>query len=82
MGLSQGLAATLGHSDITELSFLYQFVERPGRFLDRNLGVDPSTLEEVQLLGSPEVLANVVNAAPQIFLTANPLSYNSEETDG
>ena len=45
MGLSQGLAAGLRHSDITEFPFLDQFVECLGRFLDRNLGVDSSTLK-------------------------------------
>jgi len=82
MGLSQGSAAGLGHSNILELSFLDQFVERPGRFLDRNLGVDSSRLEQVQLLGSSEVLVNVVNTTPQVFLAANLLSCNSEEAKG
>ena len=82
MGLSQGLAAGLGHSDITELPFLDQFVERLGRFLNRNLGVDSSTLKQVQPLGPPEVLIDVVNTAPQAFLTADLLSDDSEETKG
>lgn len=68
MSLSQGFALGLGGSDVIELSFLYQFLEGLGRFLDRNLGVDSSALEQVQLLGSPEVLVDVVNAAPQAFL--------------
>ena len=82
MGLSQGRAAGLGHSDVIKLSLLDQFSERPGRFLDRNLGVDSSAFENIQFLGSPEVLVNVVNAAPQVFLAANLLSYNSEEAEG
>lgn len=82
MGLSQGRAASLRHSDIGELSFLDQFAERPNRVLDRNLGVYSSALEKIQFLGSPEVLVNVVNATPQVFLAANPLSYNSEEAKG
>lgn len=57
-------------------------MERLSRFLDRNPGVYSSGLEKIQFLGSPEVLVNVVNAAPQVFLAANLLSYNSEEATG
>jgi len=76
MGLSQGFAFSLGRSDITELSFLDQFAEGLCRFLDRNLGVHSSTLEQVKLLGSPEVLVDVVDTAPQALLTEKLLSYN------
>ena len=82
MSLAQGRAASLGHSDVTELSFFDQLLERPGRFLYRNLGVYSSTLEQVQFLGSPEVLINVVNATPQVFRAANPLSHSSGEAKG
>jgi len=82
VGLSQSFTASFGHSDILELPFRDQFVERPGRFLDRNTAVDSGRFEQVQVLGSPEVLVNVVNTAPQVFLATNPLSYNSEEVEG
>jgi len=82
MGLSQGRAARLGHSNVSELSFIDQFLERPDGFLDRNLGVDSSALEQIQFLGSPEVLVNVVNATPHVFLAANLLSHNLEEAKG
>ena len=82
MSLSQGRAASLRHSEITELSFLDQFSKRLGRFLDWNLRVDSGTLEQVQLLGSPEVLVDVVNTTPQAFLAANPLSYNPTVAEG
>lgn len=82
MSLSQGRIASLGHSEITELSFLDQFLERSGRFLNRNLGVDSSALEQIQFLGSPEMLVDVVDTVPQTLLTAKILSYNSEGTKG
>ena len=68
MCLSQGFTASFGHSDILELSFLDQFIERPGRLLDWNPAVDSSAFEQIQVLGSPEVLVSVVNTAPQVFL--------------
>ena len=82
MGPTQGRAVGLGHSDIRELSFLDQFLESPGAFFDRNLGVDSSTLEEVQFLCTPEVFVDVVDAPSQVFLTAHPISYDSGGTEG
>lgn len=82
MSLPQSRIASLGHSEVTELSFLDQFLERSGRFLNRNLGVNSSALEQIQFLGSPEVLVDVVDTASQTFLTAKILSYNSEGTKG
>ena len=76
MGLSQSFAFGLRRSDITELSFLDQFAEGLGRFLDRNVGIYSSTLEQVQLLSSPEMLVDVVDTASQALLTAKPLSYS------
>ena len=81
VGPSQGFAAGLGRSDITEFSLLDQFLERPGRFLDRYFGVDSSTLEQVQLLASPEVLVDVIDTAPQAFLTVNLLSHHQGESE-
>ena len=79
MSLSQGRTAGFGHPDITEFSFLNQFAEGPSRLLNRNLGVDSSALKEIQFLGSPEVLIDVVDAAPEVVLPANLLSYSPEE---
>lgn len=82
MGPTQGRAVGLGHSDIRELSFLDHLLESPGALFNRNLGVDSSTLEEVQFLCSPEVFVDVVNATSQVFLTAHSLSYGSGGTEG
>jgi len=76
VSLSQGFTFSLRGSDVTELSFLDQFAEGLGRFLNRNIGIYPSTLEEVQLLSSSEVLVDVINTASQALLTAKLLSYN------
>ena len=82
MSLSQGFALSLRGSDIAELSFLDQFAEGLGRFLDWNIGIHSSALEEVQLLGSPEVLVDVINAASQALLAAKLLNYKRGETEG
>ena len=82
IGPSQGFAADLRHSDVTELSFLDQFVKGLGRFLDRNLGIDSTILEQVQLLGTPEMFVDVVNTAPQALITANSINHNSEQARG
>ena len=82
MGLSQGFALGLRRSDVTELSLLDQFAEGLGRFLDWNFGVHSSALEQVQLLSSPEVFVDVVDAASQAFLAANSLSRSPEEAEG
>ena len=76
MGLSQGFAFGLRRSDVAELSFLDQFAEGLCRFLDRNIGIYSSTLEQVQLLGSPEVFVDVVDTASQALLTAKLLGYD------
>lgn len=82
MGLSQGFATGLRHPDITEFPFLDQFVEGLGRFLDRNLGIDSSTFEKIQLLGTSEMFVDVIDATPQALLAANSLNYNPEEAKG
>ena len=82
MSLSQCFAFGLGGSDIAELSFLDQFAESLGRFLDWDIGIHSSALEEVQLLGSPEVLVDVINAASQTIITAKLLNYKRGETEG
>ena len=74
MGLSERFAVGLGRSNIAELSFIDQLFEGLGRLLNRNIGVNSSGLEQVQLLGSPEVLVNIVNTTPQALLAVNSLS--------
>ena len=78
MSLSQCFAFGLRGSDIAELSFLDQFAEGLGRFLDWDIGIHSSALEEVQLLGSPEVLVDIVDTASQALLAAKLLNYKRE----
>lgn len=82
MGPLQGLTVGLRHSDIPELSFLNQFLERPCRFLDWDVRIDSSAFKQVQFLCPSEVLVDVVNAASQIPFTCCILSRGSEKIWG
>ena len=79
VGLSQGCAASLGHPYMTEFSFLNKFSERPYRVLNRNAGVNSSTLEEVQILCPSEVFVDIVNATPHACLAAVTPPFNGQE---
>lgn len=80
MGPPQGRTASLRHPDITELSFLDKFPERPYRFLDWNTGINSSTLEQVQFLCPSEILVDIVNAAPQTFFETIGSPFNRQES--
>lgn len=80
MGLSQGRTASLGHPDVTEFSFLNKFPECTYRFLDWNSGVDSSTLKQVQSLCPPEVLVDILDAAPDAFFTAVTPPFDRQES--
>ena len=80
MGPPYGSTAGLRHSNVTKLFFLDQFPERPGRFLDRNAGVDASAFEQVQMLRTLEVFIDVVDGAPQAPFATVATPFDGQES--
>jgi hypothetical protein len=80
MGFFYGRTAGFRHADVTKLSFLDQFPERPGRFLDRNTGVDSSALEQIQLLCASEEFVDVVDGAPHTPFATIATRFDGQES--
>jgi hypothetical protein len=70
MSLSNALRADLAHADATELSCLHILCNVTNRLLNRNFGVDSSTLKNVEELLAIEHTETFVNATLYVGLAA------------
>ena len=63
----QSRAAALSHTEVREVSFLFQFRERLQSILEGHVARNPGHREEVHFLDTAELLVDGGYAAPQVL---------------
>lgn len=73
----QTLGTSLGHSNMSDESLVNKSLQSPHSIFNRDIGINPGRLEQIELLGSPEDPIYVINTSLQVLRT-----YGEGKTSG